>query len=203
MWYQLYIDYKKVEYKISEAKDSFKYHISIIEEKAKDNPTICMEAIFHNENYYYSKSIEALKRKVVELGWIYSHQLDSSISEENVLVSHLDAELKKLNQSIESKKNLRLNVLKEFSNHVSDYKELLISNISKIHTTEKGIERIKNNLNIDIYNLNLLMDYCRDIILSKNSYVYEKNKNLYVVKDNIRLTINLRSYTIITAHLIK
>ena len=32
-------------------------------------------------------------------------------------------------------------------------KRILIDNINKLHTTEMGIDRIKRNLNIDVYNV--------------------------------------------------
>ena len=56
-------------------------------------------------------------------------------------------------------------------------KEILLSNIDKVHTTKMGINRIKKNLKL---NTNKVIKYCKNKILDK-SY----------------------SYTIITAHLIK
>lgn len=78
-------------------------------------------------------------------------------------------------------------------------KEVLLKNIDKIHTTSMGIERIKKNLELDINDVVL---YCKDKILDKNSYIYKKGKNWYCEVDNIRITINSYSYTIITAHII-
>ena len=40
-------------------------------------------------------------------------------------------------------------------------KKGLLSNISKIHTTELGIERIKKNLDIDVENV---VEYCINLI---------------------------------------
>lgn len=31
---------------------------------------------------------------------------------------------------------------------VLDYKEVLLTNLDKVHTTEMGLDRIKNNLNL-------------------------------------------------------
>lgn len=76
-------------------------------------------------------------------------------------------------------------------------KKELLSNISKIHTTELGIERIKKNLNIDVENV---VEYCINLIKKENSQIKCKGKNYYVQIDNIELTINKTSYTIITAH---
>jgi len=79
-------------------------------------------------------------------------------------------------------------------------KKTLIMNIDKIHTTKLGTNRIKNNLNLGFHDVIL---YCKNRILSKNSVVYKKGKNYYCVIDNIIITINSYSYTIITAHLKK
>lgn len=76
-------------------------------------------------------------------------------------------------------------------------KEVLLENINKIHTTEMGVERIKKNLKI---NENVI-DYCIKKILDKNCYIYKNGKNWYCEIDNIRITINSYSYTIITAHI--
>ena len=72
----------------------------------------------------------------------------------------------------------------------------LLNNIDKIHTTELGIIRIKRNLNIDTN----VIEYCKNKILDKNSNIYIKGKNYYCEIDNIIITINSYSYTIITAH---
>ena len=70
----------------------------------------------------------------------------------------------------------------------------LINNIDKIHTTDMGIIRIKRNLGIsgDVIN------YCKKLIV--NSYIKKIGKNYYCEIDNIIITINSYSYTIITAH---
>ena len=79
-------------------------------------------------------------------------------------------------------------------------KEILLSNIDKIHTTELGVKRIKKNLNIDIDDV---VKYCKNKILDKNSNINKQGKNFYCKIDNIIITINSYSYTIITAHIIK
>ena len=71
----------------------------------------------------------------------------------------------------------------------------LLENIDKIHTTEMGIDRIKRNLNLEI---NDVVEYLKDKI--KNSSISKKGKNYYCEIDNIIITINSYSYTIITAH---
>ena len=76
----------------------------------------------------------------------------------------------------------------------------LLENIDKIHTTKMGINRIKNNLKLDINNVE---DYCKKILLDKNCNIYKKGKNWYCEMNNIIITINSYTYTIITAHIIK
>ena len=72
---------------------------------------------------------------------------------------------------------------------------ILIKNINKIHTTETGYDRIKKNLNIECNPVK----YCIDKISDNNSIVYKKRKNYYCEIDDIIITINSSSYTIITA----
>lgn len=79
-------------------------------------------------------------------------------------------------------------------------KDILINNIDKIHTTELGINRIKKNLNLDIEDV---VEYCKNKVLDKNCNIYKQGKNWYCQVDNIKLTINSYSYTIITAHIVK
>lgn len=76
-------------------------------------------------------------------------------------------------------------------------KEILLSNIDKVHTTEMGINRIKKNLKLDI---NDVVEYCKNKVLDKNCNIYKKGKNWYCENDNIIITINSYSYTIITGH---
>lgn len=78
-----------------------------------------------------------------------------------------------------------------------DFKEVVIENIERIHTTEMGIERIEKNLelnNVDV------VEYCKEIIKNKKSDVEKKGKNYYVYFEDRILTINSSSFTIITAH---
>jgi hypothetical protein len=76
--------------------------------------------------------------------------------------------------------------------------EKLINNIDKIHTTKLGIERIKNNLKLDTNNV---VEYCKEKILDKNSKISKKGKNYYCEIEDIIITINSYSFTIITAHI--
>lgn len=78
-------------------------------------------------------------------------------------------------------------------------KNELIENIDKIHTTKLGIDRIKKNLKIN----EDVVDYTKNKILDKKCNIYKQGKNWYCEIDNIRITINSYSYTIITAHIIR
>lgn len=79
-------------------------------------------------------------------------------------------------------------------------KEILLSNIDKVHTTEMGIDRIKKNLGLDT---NDVVEWCKNKVLDEGCNVYRQGKNWYCEIDNIKITINAYSYTIITAHIIK
>ena len=80
-----------------------------------------------------------------------------------------------------------------------DFKNNLISNIDKIHTTELGEDRIKKNLKLNDDAVN----YLKEKLLDNRSIVYKEGKNYYCEIDNIKITINSYNYCIITAHLIK
>ena len=79
-------------------------------------------------------------------------------------------------------------------------KEILLKNIDKIYTTEMGVDRIKKNIKLE--NINIV-EYCKNKILDKNCNIFKKGKNWYCEVDNIIITINYSSYTIITAHRLK
>ena len=75
-------------------------------------------------------------------------------------------------------------------------KQILLDNLDKLHTTKMGIDRIKKNLGIDAD----VVSYCKNKILNKNCSIYKEGKNWYCEIDNIKITVNSYSYTIITAH---
>ena len=72
--------------------------------------------------------------------------------------------------------------------------------INKIHTTKLGIDRIKKNLNIDIDDV---VSYCKDLINDKRCKTTIVGKNYYCKINNIIITINKYTNTIITAHIMK
>lgn len=79
-------------------------------------------------------------------------------------------------------------------------KEILLSNIDKIHTTRMGLDRIKNNLKLENSDI---INWCINEIKSNKSLVTRAGKNYYVTLSDSILTINSYSFTIITAHKIK
>ena len=79
-------------------------------------------------------------------------------------------------------------------------KNILVENIDKLHTTKMGEDRILRNLKLE--NCDVVV-YFKNKILSENAQIYKKWKNRYCEVENIKITINSYSYTIITAHMIK
>lgn len=79
-------------------------------------------------------------------------------------------------------------------------KKILLDNIDKIHTTEMGVGRIKRNLKIDTDDV---VEYCKNKMLDKKCNIYKRGKNWYCEVENIKITINSDSYTIITVHIVK
>ena len=77
-------------------------------------------------------------------------------------------------------------------------KQILLDNINKVHTTEMGINRIIKNLKLTT---NDVVEYCKNKVLDKNCNIYKQGKNWYCEIENIIITINSYSYTIITAHI--
>ena len=80
------------------------------------------------------------------------------------------------------------------------FKKELIKNIDKIHITDMGLKRISDNLSL---NEKDVLCVCKEMIKDDESSIRKEGKNYYVYKDNIVLTINSSSYTIITARLRK
>ena len=72
----------------------------------------------------------------------------------------------------------------------------LLLNINKLHTTELGEFRIKRNLGMDMD----VVLYCKDKILDSSCFMYKRGKNWYCDVDDIVITVNSYSYTIITVH---
>lgn len=73
----------------------------------------------------------------------------------------------------------------------------LLNHLDKLHTTELGIVRIKRNLSLDTDDI---VEWCKDKISSAHAIITRRGKNWYVTVDDIVITVNAHSCTIITAH---
>lgn len=73
----------------------------------------------------------------------------------------------------------------------------LLLHLDNLHTTAMGAERIKRNLAL---NTDDIIGWCRDRISDSNTVITRQGKNWYVVADNCEITVNARSYMVITAH---
>ena len=72
----------------------------------------------------------------------------------------------------------------------------LTANLDKLHTTDLGALRIKRNLNVPIEDVVL---WCKEFV-KKADIIIGQGKNWYVYGNGIVITINAKSYTVITAH---
>ena len=55
----------------------------------------------------------------------------------------------------------------------------------------------------ELLDTNDVVEYCKNKVLDKNCNIYKQGKNWYCEIENIIITINSYSYTIITAHTIR
>lgn len=78
-------------------------------------------------------------------------------------------------------------------------KTALLENISQLHTTPMGLDRIRCNLNLgeDVADV---VEWCRNRIFDERAEITRNGKNWYVRIDGCIITVNAYSYTIITAH---
>ena len=75
----------------------------------------------------------------------------------------------------------------------------LLDNLSKVHTTPMGADRIRKNLSLND-NVSDVVDFCKQKISYPDSKITRQGKNWYCEIDGICITVNAYSYTIITAH---
>jgi hypothetical protein len=73
----------------------------------------------------------------------------------------------------------------------------LLLNLSKLHTTELGVERIKRNLSLSCDDV---VSWCIKRILDDSAQIKRVGKNWYINIMGYEITVNAYSYTIITAH---
>jgi hypothetical protein len=72
----------------------------------------------------------------------------------------------------------------------------LIYNLDKLHITPMGVERIRRNLGLADEDI---VARCKECI-KRHDLIMGLGKNWYVYCNDIVLTINAKSYTVITAH---
>lgn len=73
----------------------------------------------------------------------------------------------------------------------------LLNHLELLHTTDLGIVRIKRNLSLGTDDV---VAWCKDKIGSNHALITRRGKNWYVNVDDVVITVNAHSYTIITAH---
>ena len=88
--------------------------------------------------------------------------------------------------------------VKRFEYVVESVREFL-NNLDKIHITELGTERVKKNLALEIGDV---VGWCRQKVLNADQ-ILRRGKNWYVYFENVIITVNANSYTVITAHVKK
>lgn len=75
--------------------------------------------------------------------------------------------------------------------------EELLEHLDEIHTTELGVDRIRKNLNLSEADV---IEWCKKQIAGKDAKISRQGKNWYIEIDGNVITVNAKSYTIITAH---
>ncbi len=73
----------------------------------------------------------------------------------------------------------------------------LLMNLDRLHTTEMGMDRIKRNLSLDTIHI---VEWCKEQIMNPDAVIDRRGKNWYVRVAGFVFTVNVHSYTIITAH---
>ncbi len=76
-------------------------------------------------------------------------------------------------------------------------KKYLLNRINDLHTTKLGAVRVKKNLGLNEENI---VSWCKKKIMLPYAKVIKSGKNLYISTDDIIITVNSFSLTIITAH---
>lgn len=75
--------------------------------------------------------------------------------------------------------------------------KLLLASLDYLQTTDLGMQRIRKNLSLDSQNV---VGWCREKIKTPDARIRRKGKNWYIAVDGCEITVNARSFTIITAH---
>lgn len=78
--------------------------------------------------------------------------------------------------------------------------EDLLYNLEKLHTTELGAKRMKENITAEVEDV---VEWCREKIGRTDAVISGRGKNWYIKSGGYELTVNAGSLTIITVHKIK
>lgn len=63
-----------------------------------------------------------------------------------------------------------------------------------------GVDRIKKNLKLSEEDA---VEFCKKVILDKNADITRSGKNYYIELNDMIITVNSYSFTIITAHKVR
>ncbi|MCH5180697.1 MAG: DUF3781 domain-containing protein [Erysipelotrichales bacterium] len=83
---------------------------------------------------------------------------------------------------------------------MEEYRNILINNLDKIHTTELGYQRIAKTMKLENEEC---IKKIKELINDCNAKVTKEGKNYYLLHNNLKVTINSYNYCVITAHNIK
>ena len=87
--------------------------------------------------------------------------------------------------------------LRSYEKTTEESNEALLNNIDALHTTELGAERIRKNADLGDEDV---ICWCKMKITDKNAKIMRKGKNWYIENDGYVITVNAKSYTVITVH---
>lgn len=73
----------------------------------------------------------------------------------------------------------------------------LLAGLDRLHTTPMGADRIRRNLSLEVPDV---AAWCRDAIAAPGTAILRRGKNWYAMAAGCTITVNARSFTIITAH---
>lgn len=111
MWYQLYINVEKLEYKIGKPKICFDDFLKKQEEIELEIPNYSMGAIYYNYNNYFSKNKKALELKVEEVAHFHAERIEKEIIETKEQIKELEEFLKKYKKRLDKKIDLRCDIM--------------------------------------------------------------------------------------------
>ncbi len=190
MWYILKIDKVNVTYKILKASGKYDEVLKKYEEKEKQEPSFCMEAIMFDKNNYFSKNEQALERKVKELGPIYADELLSDIKSK-------EKQLNVLKKEILQKRIKRNHFLSDFEkSEAIDIKAFILENIEKIKITKKILPKAKKIYNLEYLSDDSFLYHLRETMQDEEMF-YRSNVNFCINTENKKITINPNNFFVI------